>query len=715
MVRAVGIIIAAFFRVQIAGASSAQESGKPDASANCSLPALSVGPRLTSSKQLSRLVKRERLLLAAFSAVSCARCCTWEPLYQDILPFLEAKKVTFVRVDMDQLATKSLAATHGIENLPTVVFFKEKKPVVLHEPHSNYTLRAFVHRILDPLPLAKLASSVWIAWRSPGYLYTKAKREIEDLMEKGRDNLAKDLPDLDIVGVHALRIALILGPKGRADEDLEEELVEAAMSLASRPLSVRFARAADAEVRNLLADHPDVTASCGGSAKAAAAAASAKSRKSQPLLVAFALFDGEYIDIGRLRPAQPGGIFVTPNNASTGLVFNRRGVFEQGDWEVIPRVICRPLNAYDGASVHQWVLRAGLPPAGRFDEWTSSMYEMTSKPMLMLFVDESNARLPFWLKLFQDAHRKYNNIGDSMEDNLRLVFTYIDAEINMHRMTILGLVPDLVRTPALGFNGMGDRLLVWQPPAESYKNGSAVLDAGVVDSMVQRYLHGEGGSASDTSAPKSIPVPQRDMKAGEKRTVPDLESLSLDQRLRFVPALNMDSFNAVVMDSAKDVAVFLFNSVAGKQKEASEAVAIYVNRVKERFTELDINTIEVARLDTGLHTPPTNFQFYEVPSLVLFPAFSKEPPWITFRRKWKVQNIMWWIMDHASRKFKLPKLPHLDEIETDAYWEQKAELPPDRQRRIGQMSETSKRIREADMPEPQSQTKKRRKAASTDL
>jgi len=301
--------------------------------------------------------------------------------------------------------------------------------------------------------------------------------------------------------------------------------------------------------------------------------------------------------------------------------------------------------------------------------------------------------LTAWLRLLHDADQRYNRGGDDDDGGgLKVVFLYIDGTQYLHRMTSLGLAPDPQRLPALTFNSMTEQVLTWQPPLEDYARGAARLSADVVDSLVQRYLRGDGRRVEDPAAPKSLEVPKRDMDAGERRIVPDLGSLSLEERLRFVPAVNQEAFESVVMDGSKDVAVFFYAS-SGPAAEASTNGAIFVNRCAERFEELGVSTARVVRLDTSRHSAPSSVQVQEVPSLVLFPAFSKGPPHQTFRGKFKVQHIMWWIQDYSSRPFKLPELPHLDELEAKAYWEQKAELPADRQERVAKDSESSRRER----------------------
>ncbi|CAK0845709.1 unnamed protein product [Prorocentrum cordatum] len=632
-------------------------AGRPT---NCTRPALAVGPLINSSAELNRALKRHKRLLVGFSAASCTTCCTQEPLYEEALPLLP-KGVHWVRVDMDRLEAKALATTYEIESLPAVVFLRRErgvKAVRLVEAQRPQVLAAFVSKVLAPVQLIFSGGPM-----SDGTFHGAWPTAEDDLFGGLRSRTAR----------HLVRVAALFD--GEPEEEDAEELAAAAEAFAGRPLSFSFARTADRGARLHVSQHPLVAAACGSLAASGRA------------LVAMSLLDGEYVDGVRLKPGGDlaGFPVAAPASSSRGLVLNVSASGGGGmRASVPPRVTCRAFDSYDGQSVEQWVLHAILPPVGRFDPITSPLYEKTQKPLLMLFVDTSRPELPALLQLLQAAHERYN------ADNLRVIFLYINGVAFLHRMTSLGLTADPKRLPALAFNFVTAQLLTWQPPAEQYADGSARLTADVLNSLVQRYLSGSNERASEADAPKAVPVPKR--KPGTKRDVPSLDTLSLQQRLRFVTAVNGEGFSEVVLDSSRDVAVFFFAS-SGKAAEASEKVAIYVNRCAERFEELKVRTIRVVRFDMSLFAAPPSVQVSEVPSMVFFPAFSKEPPYQVFRGKWKVQQLMWWIQDRASLGFSLPELPHLDEQEAALYWEQKEGLDEVRQRRVASENEGSKRQR----------------------
>eukprot|EP00927_Polykrikos_kofoidii_P009232 TRINITY_DN13832_c2_g1_i1.p1 TRINITY_DN13832_c2_g1~~TRINITY_DN13832_c2_g1_i1.p1 ORF type:complete len:836 (-),score=145.35 TRINITY_DN13832_c2_g1_i1:85-2493(-) len=744
MVSAAAVFAAASASFAVVSARVAISSSAP----NCTLPALSVGSLLNSSKDLTRLLKKQKHVLVGFSAASsCAKCCLWEPNYRSMLDVLPAH-VQWARVDLDRLEARALAAAYDIETLPSVVFFRERKPTMLLEVQRPQTIVAMVARSLTPLMVVhsgseELTAFLDLSQRQPLPLKQdqgttdllgdkafsqettnislgsvgqpeKADTDGEDIEVRKGDGAPTDVAPAAVAPMGGAATAIVVRVvalfDGAVDDEDIDEITEGARSYAGRPFAFQFARTVDAKAREELvygpADAELIRTACGGLA-----------RKGRALVV-LALADGEYVDKSRFVEGHSGNIdgqelaepvvdirqrrLAVPLAtdvavrraafAGEGFVYNASLAAERLDEgansfvSVAPRIACRAIDAYDGLSFEQWVLRASLPPVGRFDMVTSSLYERTQKPILMMFVDTRHAQLANLLRLLQTAHVRYNG----REGGLLISFVYIDGVQFSHRMSSLGLAADTARLPALCFNYVTEKVLTWQPHAAAYANGSATLTADVLDSLVQQYLHGDGGRPTEAAAPKALAVPKRSISNGDRRNVPDLNSLSLEERLRFVPAVNQESFAEVVLDSSRDVAVYFFAS-SGPAAEASKTGAIFLNRCAERFEELSIRTAKVVRLDMARFSAPTQIQISEIPSVVMFPAFSKDPPHQVFRGKFKVQHIMWWIQDRASLKFSLPELPHLDEIEAKAYWEQKAELPMERQERIARENERAYR------------------------
>eukprot|EP00928_Gymnodinium_smaydae_P035607 TRINITY_DN25023_c1_g1_i1.p1 TRINITY_DN25023_c1_g1~~TRINITY_DN25023_c1_g1_i1.p1 ORF type:complete len:695 (-),score=127.27 TRINITY_DN25023_c1_g1_i1:77-2161(-) len=648
-------------------------SDKPTAASKCQLSTLSVGERvLRSAKDLTRFVKKHKHVLVGFSAQSCSVCCTYEPIYNATLPQLP-KGVRFVRVDMDSSAAKGLATTHDIDELPAVLFFRERRAVRLLEVQRPSTLRAFAERSVVPLPRIRGATlDAWLDLQRPFPLL---------------GNASHDLRARHWAQVTALSV------DGTEDEEELEELHDASDLLASRPLSFSFARVEGRSDTQRLLSH-SLTSACGHAQ--ATASSSSRAPPKRRMLMVWSLFDGEFVEPARLgapgtsAPAASFAIAVQPGETQGGgLLLNvsrHFGIFDgddtvnQPDAEsvggydeastgptltVAPRVACRNQDAYDGLSIRQWILLSLLPSVTPFTTSTSSLLESTQKPMFMLFADLNHRDLRTWLALMHDASKQYN---DPSRDP-RLLFTYVDGMKYSHHMRSLGLAGDPKLLPAIAFNDVGGRDLTWQPTAREYKQGSARITRALIDSLVQQYLRGETEEHVEDAAPEVKPVPKRDFAKGERRVVPNLDSLSLEQRLRFVTALNQETFAQVVFDSAKDVVVYFYTS-EGAGSKTSKDLAIYYNRCAERFRELDIKTVEIARIDLAQFSAPREVVISKVPSVLLFPAFSKTAPFPIFDGKMKPQYIMRWIQEHASRRFSLPEVPHLDPLEAKLYTDQ---------------------------------------------
>jgi len=300
----------------------------------------------------------------------------------------------------------------------------------------------------------------------------------------------------------------------------------------------------------------------------------------------------------------------------------------------------------------------------------------------MLFADLQHKELPSWLRLLAQVSAKYG----AKQKATGVWFVYADGIAHADRMSALGIAPDPARLPALSFNYVDDRHLFWQPDEEAYANGTAVLTGSVIEGLAHRYLHGGGTELVEEHVSEVDPVPKRNQAQGERRKVKDLDTLSLEDRLRFVVAVTQESFKEVVLDAATDVLVYFYAS-KGERAEMATDAAIYINRCAERFQELRIKTVAIARMDVSRFSVPTQVQLLRVPSILLFPAFAKDPPHLHFEGTINVQRLMWWVEDHASRPFKLPSLPHLDEIEARDYWSQKAELSQERQDEIAHVNE----------------------------
>jgi hypothetical protein len=129
------------------------------------------------------------------------------------------------------------------------------------------------------------------------------------------------------------------------------------------------------------------------------------------------------------------------------------------------------------------------------------------------------------------------------------------------------------------------------------------------------------------------------------------------------------NFNDVVLEDGVDVLLLLH----ARACEPCAHFAVYFKRVAERFHDLSIPSLRMARMDVTHATPPPRMNLLghgNLPLLVMLPAFNKQEPWIFFSGVGKPQEIMKWVQKHAYIPFELPNLPHLTEEQRVLYKEQ---------------------------------------------
>ncbi|CEM09669.1 unnamed protein product [Vitrella brassicaformis CCMP3155] len=670
----------------IRGAAISREDGRH---VKCTRQALSVGHTNLTKATFKEYVKTHDALVG-FASGSCETCCYAEDIYAEIIPQLPSS-VNFVRIYVDKY--KSLASKHGVDELPALLFFKQgvRHPYFFQSYHHPDTILSFVHKILHPM--APLQSEDDIRdFLTPALFFPT---------NSSRERCPSPPPSLcEVSPGHWVR-GILVGAPGSLDEDDETELIEAARRLSGRN-GYRFGRIESpllfGSVRNMVKDYAGHQAGC--------------TSPTLPYLMLVSLFDNEFVSSRHIKVRHKGPDILSPPTLAysedkatlweIGLRVSLRRVSsslkaanaaEEPDLWLLPRVECRSLDEWSRVGLYEWLVSASLPHVGEFSPITSSLYESARKPILTLFADTNDDRFLSWLSILEQSARDIRqrttaegrgvaagSLGlggqsDAKTGMEAVLFAYVDGRLHGHRMKPLGLQSE--RLPALAFNFMTTRVLSWQPS----KKGREELTKDVVDSLIHRFLFGDdvGRKRKHVPAPQPKKVPERNVTKGERRVVRDLDTLSIDQRLEYVTPLDSDSFDELVQDVAKDVLVYFY---ASKDCQACLEHAIFVNRCAERFAELKIGSIVVTRFDMSKYALPVWIQQVDaLPALIIFPAFDKDPPFRRFvGQKWKVQYIMWWAQQHASIKFHLPELPHLDELERQAYHEQKAQMDADRGR-----------------------------------
>ena len=95
-------------------------------------------------------------------------------------------------------------------------------------------------------------------------------------------------------------------------------------------------------------------------------------------------------------------------------------------------------------------------------------------------------------------------------------------------------------------------------------------------------------------------------------------------------------------------------------------------QMAERFSNLSIPTLVVARMDVTDEVPPKELSLLvaPLPLIVLFPAAEKRPPWLFYSGVGKIQPMMKWVHQHVTHSFELPELPHLKDSDKILYKQQ---------------------------------------------
>ena len=153
-----------------------------------------------------------------------------------------------------------------------------------------------------------------------------------------------------------------------------------------------------------------------------------------------------------------------------------------------------------------------------------------------------------------------------------------------------------------------------------------------------------------------------------ERGIAESFDAAFDQR-GLVAVVTPENFEETVMQENVDVLLLLHS----RGCESCAHFAVFFKRVAERFADLAIPSLRIARMDVTDATPPARLNLLghgNLPSLVMLPAFGKHEPWSFYSGVGKPQEIMRWVASQAAIPFTLPNLPHLNEEQRVLYKEQ---------------------------------------------
>mmetsp|Transcript_14439 Transcript_14439/g.14484 ORF Transcript_14439/g.14484 Transcript_14439/m.14484 type:complete len:349 (+) Transcript_14439:603-1649(+) len=297
-------------------------------------------------------------------------------------------------------------------------------------------------------------------------------------------------------------------------------------------------------------------------------------------------------------------------------------------------------------NIKKWISAAGVGIVEELSGYNFQVYKEIALPMLVMFLDKHNVNQDYYINILTKVARDFD------ED---IKFVWMDGTDPMikQRKKKLGLVTEIL--PSMAFNVLDDRIL-------PYKEGQPITESSIrlfVSDFIENRL-----------SSKNI---------ADIRPNPELESKYSD-----TPIVTMDQFEEKVLSEGTDVLLLLYSSY---QNEDSLNLAPYFNKVAKRFKELNYPHVKVYRMDTATQTVHKNVKIDHVPVIYLFPAYHKNPPYVQYTNEAKVPPMMFFVEKYADIKFQLPELPHLSPDQIGPYWEQKAQLPPEKQERVAAHNE----------------------------
>jgi len=336
-------------------------------------------------------------------------------------------------------------------------------------------------------------------------------------------------------------------------------------------------------------------------------------------------------------------------------------------------------------SVIDWIDEESLPSVGPVTPQNFFRYERLGKPMLILFLELPSASETDSVVqgktnglLNEDLVGELRYVAKDESFAKRLTFAYCDGATYAARARALGILS----LPGLAFNTREPGVIA------AYPSSRLPLSRAPMRSFVEEFLSKRirrRSDADDFAVQKltsgGFPLNDPRFFAGKRRPAPKLnppEQMGVYEqfgqnsiRLDHVVELTAKSFTHLAMDDTKDVMV-LFHST--ENCDLCSAMTVYYKKVAERFRELKISTLLVARFDATHDPPPLQNALIDLPSLLFLPAHNKDPPFTFYSGVSKVQPIMQWARQNAHFPFDLPDLCHLSDEEKVLYKEQVTDI-----------------------------------------
>ena len=275
------------------------------------------------------------------------------------------------------------------------------------------------------------------------------------------------------------------------------------------------------------------------------------------------------------------------------------------------------------------------------------LYKATGQPMLLMFIDPSNASHYKTLSMFE-------KVAAIFEDEIKFVWLDGTEETNRKRKRALGLVTE--NLPGVAFNLLDARTVPFDEATELNKEN--------LISFVYDFLDHKLGSKNNPAV-HSID--------------PEYETLYKD-----TPKLQAADFKDKVLSEGYDILVLFYSSF---KDEKSLQLAPNFNKLSKRFNELEYPNIRIYRMDIAQESVPKHIRIDHIPAIYFFPAFKKTPPYVQYTGEAKIVPMMFFVEKYADIQIQLPELPHLHPSQVPEYYKQIEELEEDKRIKVREANE----------------------------
>lgn len=644
------------------------------------IPILHAGHlNVTSKKELSGLLKKQSSDVAAvvlgFSSPNCHRCIVVENEYDAMLKQIDRDegiavtnygkngkasttrhKILLGRVDvMGSDSMKEIAQDFGINEIPAIVVFptikgatkKEKKGILYSGHHSHRSIQKFVTKVLSP-PAVRLNDLTAVEY----FLVHRG----HDSMNTGDDEAQEEGLD----AVNAQRASSVVGffssPQDM-EEDEYEEFIEVAQALRERD-DLHFGVVTDKKVIK--------------------AFKATKIIDRSPSIVLYTpsasvLDASNHKKRSKSKDKSQGG--VAPDGSRSYKATNLDELFAEGA---------------NRGGVQSWIVHNTVPLVGKLTNSNFHLYSQIQKPMLMLFLDLQREQY-----ITNDSEGSFISIGGktggihnqnllneftevAKEHAERFSFVYLDGTKHEDQMRNLGLYGGAARLPSVAFNTRDN---IQAPfPEELPINKDALLT--YCAAMISGKLRNSDDSKEMArKALQSVtPVNPKNRASRKEVNAPPEPVKGVLEHFddgsvgdRAVLKLTAATIEEAVFDTYEDKDVLLMLHAHSGLCEQCGHFAVYFKKLAERFAELGLDSLVVARIDVSTESPPASLKLIgeaSLPTMVMLSAGAKQPPWQFYSGVGKVGPMMKWTHQQAGIPFNLPNLPHLTEEQKGLYKEQ---------------------------------------------